>query len=138
MPEGYIHRIRVRYADTDKMGVVYHGRYFEWFEAARTEMIRDGGMAYSELEAQGISLPVMEARCRYRRSVSYDELVRIRTWMGSVDRAKLVLHYEVMGETDDAVRVEATTVHCFMDGRGRAIRAPKEVLAFFKRMVERM
>jgi acyl-CoA thioester hydrolase len=89
----YDHTIRVRYADTDQMGVVYHARYFEWFEAARTEMLRSMGMPYEHMEKEGIFLPVIEAWCRYREPVRYDELVIIRTVLQDVSRLKIKLCY---------------------------------------------
>ena len=72
----HTHLVRARYADTDKMGVVYHARYFVWFEAARTELLLAMGMPYRQLEARGIFLPVVEVSCRYRKPVEYDELIR--------------------------------------------------------------
>ena len=130
--EAYIHRVRVRYADTDRMGVVYHGRYFEWFEAARTEMMRSMGMSYRELEETGIALPVVEAGCRYIRPVYYDEWVGVKTWLSETTRLKIHLQYRVLGE-DGEMRVEGSTVHCFVNRGGKPIRAPKNLVEFFQR-----
>ena len=124
--------VRVRYADTDQMGVVYHARYLEWFEAARAEMLRDMGMVYKQLEQSGIYMPVVEAYCRYRKPVKYDELVRVRTALGDISRSKIRLDYEVQGERDETVRVEGYTVHCFMDESGKPRRASQELLSFFQ------
>lgn len=128
----FVYTHRVRYADTDRMGVVYHGRYFEWFEAARTEMMRHSGTAYRSMEEGGILLPVVEAHCRYLRSVYYDELVQIVTRVDRLNRAKMTLHYSVSVEGDSKVRAEASTVHCFMAPDGRAVRAPETVLSVLK------
>ena len=128
--------VRVRYADTDQMGVVYHARYLEWFEAARTEMLREMGMVYKQLEQSGIYMPVVEAYCRYRKPVKYDELVRVRTALGDISRSKIRLDYEVQGEKDETVRVEGYTVHCFMDESGKPRRASQELLSFFQNMGE--
>jgi len=134
MGEGvFVHYERVRYADTDQMGVVYHGRYFEWFEAARTELIREEGMAYRDLEETGVSLPVIEAHCRYRRSVTYDEWIGIETRLSKVSRSRLRLEYRVLGE-DGTVRVEGFTEHCFMR-EGRPVRASADIVAFFEDFV---
>ena len=127
----HIHVIRVRYADVDQMGVVYHTRYLEWFEAARTELIRTMGRSYRELEEEGTSLPVIEAYCRYRKPVKYDELVRVRTVIGNVSRSHLRLEYELWGENDQIVRTEGYTVHCFLNQSGKPIRASQDIIDFF-------
>src|SRR5262245_28192662 len=72
-------QVRVRYADTDQMGVVYYANYLVWFEVARTEWLREGGWSYREMEADGISLPVIEAHCEYRQPARYDDEIEIRT-----------------------------------------------------------
>jgi acyl-CoA thioester hydrolase len=112
------------------MGVVYHGRYFEWFEAARTEWLRDKGMPYRQLEEEGIALPVVEAYCRYRRSVLYDELVRVVVRMEEASRSRVRLSYCVLGEAEDIVRVEGYTVHCYMNPEGKPMRVPEALVGF--------
>lgn len=129
--KGTIYQVRARYAEVDKMGVVYHSRYFEWFEAARTEMLRNLGLPYKQLEKDGISLPVVEAQCRYRRPVFYDELMLIDTRMVQVSRSKLQLVYEVRHHDDQVLRAEGSTIHCYMGREGQAIRAPKALYQFF-------
>ena len=124
--------VRARYADVDQMGVVYHARYLEWFEAARTEMLRNMGMVYKQLEESGIYMPVIEAYCRYRKPVKYDELVRVITVLADVTRSKIRLEYKVQGNEDEIVRVEGYTVHCFMDKSGKPIRASQELLSLLK------
>ncbi len=127
----HIHSIRVRYADIDQMGFVYHTRYLEWFEAARTELIRAMGKSYRQLEEEGTSLPVVEVYCRYRKPVRYDELVRVRTVIGTVSRSNLRLEYELWGENDRIVRTEGYTVHCFLNRSGKPVRASQNLLDFF-------
>ncbi|MBN2031028.1 acyl-CoA thioesterase [bacterium] len=127
----HIHSVRVRYADVDRMGFVYHTRYLEWFEAARTELIRTMGKSYCELEEEGTFLPVVEAYCRYRRPVRYDELVRIRTIVGEVTKSKLRLEYQLWGEEDRIIRVEGYTSHCFMNASGKPMRASQSLIDFF-------
>ncbi len=127
----HIHFIRVRYADVDQMGFVYHTRYLEWFEAARTELIRGMGKSYRELEEEGTFLPVVEAYCRYRRPVRYDELVRIKTVIGKVTRSKMRLEYQLWGEHDEIVRVEGYTLHCFLNALGKPVRASQSLIDFF-------
>jgi len=100
MKDDFIYSHRVRYSDTDKMGIVYHGRYFEWFEAARTELMRVWGMSYNDLENRGISLPVIHASCSYIKPFTYDEIALVRTWIQSVSRSKLVMSYELFTADD--------------------------------------
>ncbi|NQT26527.1 acyl-CoA thioesterase [candidate division KSB1 bacterium] len=127
--------MRVRYADTDQMGVVYHGRYLEWFEAARTEMLRHHGLPYKELEAQGISLPVIGVNCRYHRPVRYDDFVVIQTKLSELSRLKLKLEYHLFVQDDSTLCAEAITWHCFLNKDGRPIRVSKEVLHFFNQLI---
>lgn len=86
-------RIRVRFGETDKMGVVYHPNYLAYFEIGRTEMLREAGLIYSELEKKGGALVVVEAGIRYRKSVGYDEHLLIRTRVAKVLRASLLFEY---------------------------------------------
>ncbi|MCD6117273.1 acyl-CoA thioesterase [bacterium] len=127
-----IYTHRVIYADTDQMGIVYHGRYFEWLEAARTELMRIHGMSYNTLEARGISLPVIEASCRYIRAFKYDDIVNIIAEIEDVTRSRLKIKYELYCEGDETARVKGVTVHCYMNRQARAIRAPRDLLLFFK------
>ena len=131
----HIHIERVRYADTDQMGVVYHARYFEWFEAARTELMRSMGIAYRQLEEEGIFMPVVEAHCRYRLPLKYDESIRIKTTVGEVTRARIRLEYKVYGENDDRTRGEGYTVHCFVNREGKPTRASDKLLSFFQKTI---
>jgi acyl-CoA thioester hydrolase len=126
--------VRVRFADTDPMGVVYHARYLEWFEAARTELIRHKGISYKEIEEKGLSLPVIEAFCRYRHSVTYDELIRIETRLTDLDRLKLRMEYQVYGEQKPTLRVEGYTLHCFTNQQSKPVRAPKSLIQFFEKI----
>jgi len=135
MPAGFQYELRVRYADIDKMGIVYHSRYLEWFEAARTELLRTKGMTYLEMEKQGYSLPVIEAHCEYKLPVYYDDLIAIQTNLTDVSRIKIRLDYHVLCKKDQLVKVKGYTIHCFMDKEGRPVRAPKELFKIFCQIV---
>jgi acyl-CoA thioester hydrolase len=119
--------IRVRYAETDQMGVAHHASYLVWFEAGRTELIRSRGRSYAQIEADGWLLVVVEARCRYLRPARYDEILTIRTRLGSVGRATLAFEYEVVRNADGDVLARGTTVHAAVDRTGRARRIPEEI-----------
>ena len=83
-------RIRVRYAETDQMGVVYHSNYFPWFESARAEAIRELGFTYKDIEKMGVIMPVVDVHCRYLRPALYDDLVTIQTTL-----RELPLHHKI-------------------------------------------
>lgn len=119
--------IRVRYAETDQMGVAHHTSYLIWFEAGRTEFLRDRGRSYAEIEAGGWLLVVVEARCRYLRPARYDDLLVIRTRLGQAGPATLAFDYEVVRRGDGEVLARGTTVHAAVDRTGRPRRIPDEV-----------
>ncbi len=125
--------VRVRYADTDQMGFVYYGNYLRWFEIGRTEMLRSFGMSYREVEAAGIRLPVLEARCRYHRPARYDDEVTIETTLAGLGRASMRFAYRVLHGADGELLAEGGTEHCFLDPRGRPVRPPAFFLALFER-----
>ena len=122
-------RIRVRYAETDQMKVVYYGRYFEFFEQARTEMLRELGLPYAEIERQGVLLPVIEASARYRRSAGYDDVLVIHSQVREVPVARIRIEYVVTREGDPEPIVEGHTVHSFVNAAtGRPTRAPAQLV----------
>ena len=125
--------VRVRYADTDQMGFVYYGNYLRWFEVGRTEMLRELGTSYREVEAAGIRLPVLEACCRYLRPARYDDRVVIETTLAELGRASLRFGYRVLREADGELLARGTTAHCFLDARGRPARPPGSFLELLRR-----
>ncbi len=123
---------RVRYAETDQMGVVYHANYLVWFEAARGEFCRDLGVSVPAMEASGVMLPVVEARCRYKRSARYDDLIRVETVLAELKSHSLTFRYRALRDDDGALLVEGTTRHGFCDRQGRLIRCPEAYQALFE------
>ena len=92
-------QIRVRYAETDQMGVVYHSNYFPYFEAARAEAIREMGITYADMEKAGIIMPVVDVHCRYLRPARYDDLLTIKTILKELPgHHKIEFHHEVYNE----------------------------------------
>jgi acyl-CoA thioester hydrolase len=124
--------VRVRYADTDQMGVVYHTRYLEWFESARTELLRAAGLPYKSIEDQGFFLPVIEAYCRYQFPVRYDEVVNLTAELEEISRLKIRLRYRVFAEGDPVQRADGWTLHCFTGKNGKPVRAPKDLIDTIK------
>jgi len=120
--------LRVRYADTDRMGVVYHSRYFEYFEVGRAEFMRSLGIAYSKLESEGTFLAVVEASARFRAPARYDDEIRIRTRIGEVSKARVRFDYEITPRDGGRVLVEGSTILACIDREGRPCRLPRRVL----------
>src|ERR1700754_466723 len=94
--------LRVRYAETDQMGVVYYANYFVWFEVGRTDLLRAAGWSYREMEEEGVQLPVIEAQCAYRAPARYDDELEIRTSGASVSPVRVQFAYEIVRCADQA------------------------------------
>lgn len=116
---------RVLYADTDMMGVVYYGNYGRFFELGRTEMIREMGMPYIEMEHAGIVMPVYSVESKYRKVLKYDELITIETTVKEVPSVRMEFFHKIYNE-DGGLAHEAKVVLVFMDMKtNRPVRAPK-------------
>jgi acyl-CoA thioester hydrolase len=122
-------RIRVRYAETDQMGVAYHGGYFAWFEVGRTDLLRERGVTYRELEQRDVRLPVIETGARFLRPVLYDDLIEVRTRVAAVSGARLSFEYEIHRDGTDGPLATAFTAHAAVNGQGRPRRLPVDVLS---------
>lgn len=105
--------IRVRYADTDKMQVVYNAKYFEYFEVGRTEMMREIGIPYSTVEKMGFILPVLECSAKFIKPARFEDLLRVETNMPEIPKPFLNLFYKVYLDSDNTLLVEGTTKHIF-------------------------
>jgi acyl-CoA thioester hydrolase len=122
--------VRVRYVETDQMGVAHHASYFAWMEAARTELLRLKGLPYKELEARGYFLPVREAFCRYRRSLQYDNIAVVEVKLLELKGASLKLGYRIYEKNDRKIAAEGYTMHPFVDKNGKIVKVP----GFFKKL----
>jgi acyl-CoA thioester hydrolase len=116
--------LRVRYAETDRMGVVYYSNYLVWFEVGRADLMRVHGRTYRELEEQGVILPVIEARCEYRQPARYDEEIEIRTTGELLSPVRLKFTYEIVRPADASVLAAGHTMHAAVDARGKPCRLP--------------
>ena len=116
--------IRVRYAETDKMGVVYYANYFVWFEIGRCELLRTIGRSYRELEAEGVGLPVIEAHCEYKSPARYDDALQVKTTGKLLSPARVEFAYEISRPCDGTVNATGRTVHAAIDTKGRPCRLP--------------
>jgi acyl-CoA thioester hydrolase len=123
--------VRVRYAETDKMGIVYYANYLVWFEIARTDWLRDTGWTYRSMEDDGLALPVIEAHCDYRSSARYDDEIAITTTARLVSPVRLAFDYTVSRPADDTLIAAGYTVHATVDRTGRIVRLPTRVKDLF-------
>lgn len=130
--------IRVRYAETDQMKTVYYGRYFEYFEQARSDMLRDIGLPYSHVEEMGLLLPVIEAHAEYRRPARYDEEIQICAYLKEKPVARVRVDYEVLREGETEPIAAGYTIHSFVNsGTGKPTRAPGQFLEAVERAMAR-
>lgn len=131
-PKVYETRLRVRYAETDQMGVVYHSNFIIWFEVGRVEMMRELGFTYSEMEQQeGTRLAVAEVRCRYKTPARYDDLVIIRTRLLNARDSLLHFGYEVLRDQDGTLLAEGETIHMVLDSELKRARLSARYLPSF-------
>ena len=121
----------MRYAETDKMGVVYHANYFVWFEVGRTDLLRNNGWTYREMEAEGFSLPVIEAHSEYKQPARYDDELEIRVEGELASPARVRFSYEIVRAADGQLLVTGHTVHATIDRDGRPCRLPERVKGLF-------
>jgi len=121
--------LRVNYSETDQMGVVYHANYLIWFDRARTELMRDTGLTYRELEQQGVYLAVSDVRVRYRAPARYDDLVRIRCWVRELASRRVTFGYAVEHAETGTLLATAETALISLTHDHTLMRMPAEVTA---------
>ncbi len=122
-------RLRVRFAETDQMGVAHHSSYVVWLEAARIEWLRERGMSYRELEDSRMSLVVSSLKVEYRRSASFDDEIDVEVTLQTVRSRQLVIGYRLRRVADGRLLATATTTHIAADRMGKAVRIPANWLA---------
>ncbi|OEJ98771.1 thioesterase [Flavivirga aquatica] len=125
-------QIRVRYGETDQMGVVYHGNYALYLEMGRIEWLRKLGVSYKSMEEEGIMLPVVSLNINYKKSAGYDDIIKVKTKLKNKPSAKIEFEYEITNEADE-ILTTASTVLVFVDKKtNRPVRAPE----YFMRLIE--
>lgn len=129
-------RVRVRYVETDQMGVVYHANHFVWFEIGRVELMRQLGFSYREMEKQDqCCVAVVEAKCRYRAPARYDDEILVRTRLLSAKESVLHFGYELIRENDGTLIAEGETTHIVTDLNMKVAALPEKYLASFRSAV---
>jgi len=129
--------IRVIYADTDAMSVVYHTNYIKWFEVGRTELLRSIGYPYSKLEEDGVLLPVAECNCKFRAPAVYDDLLEISAAISEVKSATITLEYEIRRQETGALLATGWTKHAVTDPAFKPIRLRDRNPGLYERIRKR-
>ena len=118
-------RDRVRFVETDLMGVVHHSNYLRWFEMARVEYLRRAGVLLPQLLADGVQVPITDVQCKYLQSARFDDVIRVEAVLAEFSRAKLVFRYRVFREEEDLLLAEGSTQNVFINTQGRIVRLPE-------------
>ncbi|WP_445735543.1 acyl-CoA thioesterase [Mariniflexile sp.] len=126
-------QIRVRYGETDQMGVVYHGNYPLYLEMGRIEWLRKLGISYKTMEENGIMLPVISLSINYKKSAVYDDVINVKTQLKNMPTAKIEFNYEITNEKGELLTVASTTL-VFIDMKtNRPVKAPQYILDLIKK-----
>ncbi len=129
-------RVRVRYAETDQMGVVYHSNFIIWFEVGRVEFLRQLGFAYRDMEKDGLHLPVVEVKCRYKQPARYDDEIIIRTTMLNQRSYMIRFGYEVVRAGDETLLAEGETTHLVVGSeKDKTVALPEKYAELFRRVM---
>jgi acyl-CoA thioester hydrolase len=121
--DGYV---RVRYEETDQMGVAYHGNYYTWFEVGRNSFFRSLGYTYAKLEEEGVIMPVIESSCTYKVAAKYDDELLIRTKISQIKGVRLEFEYEIIRKIDDKLLAKGKTLHAFVDKNLKPLNFKKQ------------
>jgi acyl-CoA thioester hydrolase len=121
-------KIRVIYADTDAMGIVYHTNYIKWFEVGRNEIMRQLGLLYSEIEKHGHNLPLTEVNCHYLQAAKYDQVLVIETRIDLITRVIVKFTYKIWDEDRKKLLTEGYTIHACTNSEGKVRRMPQMIL----------
>lgn len=123
----YINRtsFKVRYVETDKMGIVHHSNYYPWFEIGRGEFIKETDISYKDMETQGILMPLAESYCKYIIPAKYEDLVTIETWIETLSPVKVIFNYKVIREEDEVILAKGSTTHAFVNSDFKIINIKK-------------
>ncbi len=119
--------IQVRYAETDQMGVAYHAAFFPWLEVGRMTLLHRLGKTYSEMEAEGVYLPVVEAHLEYLKPAHFEDVLVVKTQVAEVRRASVKFSYEVCRKGEDTVLARGHTIHVTTTREGKTMRMPEQV-----------
>jgi acyl-CoA thioester hydrolase len=119
--------VRVRYQETDQMGIVYYSNYFVFFEMGRIEFLRNLGISYAQLEKENIFLAVVEAHCKYRAPAMFDDLLVVKTWLSKMKYARVEFCYEIRRRDEEKLIAEGSTILACLDKNRRPMTIPDKI-----------
>ncbi|KPU43449.1 putative esterase [Oxobacter pfennigii] len=127
-------KFRVRYVETDKMGIVYHANYYVWFDMGRTEFLRDIGYQFSDLENSGLLFPLLETRCLHKKPARFDELLTVKTTINEMKGVRISFNYEVYNESNELIAT-GYTGHAFVDSNMRPLILKKSFPDLYEKLL---
>lgn len=127
-------KITVRYAETDQMGIVHHSNYLIWFEAGRTDFIKGSNISYTEMEQEGILIPLAESNCKYIVGAKYEDELIVKTWVKELTPVKVEFNYSVIREIDEKEIAKGSTLHVFVSKDFKIINLKKSNLEIFEKL----
>ena len=127
-------KVVVRYAETDKMGIVHHSNYYAWFEVGRGEFILESGMSYRELEENGIMMPLRETYCKYIKGAKYEDNIIIETFIKELTPVKVIFNYNVIREEDGKLLAKGATTQVFVNNDFKIINLKRKYPDVWERM----
>ena len=127
-------KITVRYAETDQMGIVHHSNYLIWFEAGRTDFIKGSKISYSEMEEEGILIPLAESNCKYIIGAKYEDELIIKTWVKELTPIKVEFNYSVIREKDQKEIAKGSTLHVFVSKDFKIVNLKKSKISIFEKL----
>lgn len=118
--------IKVRYAETDKMGIAHHANYYIWFEEARGDFIEKINISYKEIEDMGIMMPIIETHCRYMRASTYSDILNVQTSIGELSPVKIIFNYRVINKESGELLAKGSTTQTFINNNFKIINMKKK------------
>jgi acyl-CoA thioester hydrolase, YbgC/YbaW family len=118
-------KLKVRYVETDRMGIVHHSNYYAWFEVGRGDFITKSGITYSDMEKQGVMMPLVETYCKYYEGAKYDDDIIIQTCIGEMNPVKVIFNYNVIREIDGKLLAKGKTTQTFVNNQFKIINLKK-------------
>lgn len=130
-------QVRIRYGETDQMGVVYYGNYAAYYEVGRVELFRSMGFSYRSLEEDGIQMPVTQMRCKYLKPATYDEVIRVVTSIPAIPSTRITFQYDLYNQSDELINTGETTLVFIDKNRERPVKAPSWFIEVLEPYFER-
>ena len=128
----FSYKTKVYYRDIDQMGVVYYTRYYEYFEAARTELLQSIALDVTSIEDEGYFLPVITSHCDYKMGANFEDTLLVKTEINKLPKATMRIDYEIYRSKNNDLLVTGHTIHAFTDKKGKPVKPPKKLLAILR------